>query len=91
MKPCAICIVISSIPFPLVDKQYKKYQCIMYNIVQEYLYFHGTRTQKVLLIVTVGRGISSKSDTNLFQGFLFTIPFQPVSLNKKMCTLYVAS
>ena len=43
------------------------------------------------LIVTVGRGISSKSDTNLFQGFLFTIPFQPVSLNKKMCTLYVAT
>ena len=49
----------------------------MYNIVQEYLYFHGTRAQKVLLIVSVGRGISSKSDTNLFQGFLFTIPFQP--------------
>ena len=49
----------------------------MYNIVQEYLYFHGTRAQKVLLIVSVGRGILSKLDTNLFQGFLFTIPFQP--------------
>ena len=58
MKPFAIYIVISSIPFPLVGKQYKKYQCTMYNIVQEYLYFHGTRTQKVLSIVTVGGGIS---------------------------------
>ena len=47
----------------------------MYNIVQEYLYFHGTRTQKVLLIVTVGGGIWSKGDTILFQDFLFKHPF----------------
>ena len=48
----------------------------MYNIVQEYLYFHGTRTQKVLLIVTVGGGIWSKGDTILFQDFLFNTPFE---------------
>ena len=47
----------------------------MYNIVQEYLYFHGTRKQKVLLIVTVGGGIWSKGDTILFQDFLFKHPF----------------
>ena len=45
----------------------------MYNIVQEYLYFHGTR--KVLFIVTVGGGIWSKGDTILFQDCAFKHPF----------------
>ena len=54
----------------------------MYNIVQEYLYFHGTRTQKVLLIVTVGRGIWSKGDIILFQDFLFKHPFWMIYISE---------